>query len=338
MAEEGTVRTMLAVAVREPGAADVLHLESVVIPEPGPGELLVKVAASGVNRPDLLQRQGLYPPPPAASPRLGLEVSGVVDAVGEGVHRFKVGDGVCALLNGGGYAQYAVVPQGQCMPVPAGVSLVDAAGLPEVWMTVWSNLVERGCLVSGERLLVHGGTSGIGCAAIALARLLGAQVIVTVGSELKRQAALQMGADAAILYTDDDWPEQVRLWTHGRGVDVILDMVAGAYLEKNIRCLADDGRLCVIALQGGRTAVLDCAQVLMRRLTVTGSTLRPRSLVYKSALCQALVDNVWPALEAGRIKPVVCARFPLERVVDAHRMMESGQNIGKIILTHSHMD
>ena len=321
------------------GGPDVLSIATEPTPVPGPGEVLIKVAACGVNRPDVLQRQGVYPPPlNAASPHLGLEVSGTIVQLGDRdpgrvCSSFGVGSEVCVLVNGGGYAEYVVAHLSHCMPIPLGLSLIDAAGLPEVFMTVWSNLIDRCGLRGGESLLVHGGTSGIGTAAIQLANALNVRVFTTVGSPAKAEAALNLGAAEAFLYQEDDWADQVLEHTRGKGVHVILDMVAGRYMDKNISCLADDGRLCIIALLGGRTALIDGAQVLMRRLTITGSTLRPRSVQFKANLSAALVRHVWPLIAQGRIRPVMAARFPLEDVAAAHRMMEADQNIGKILLT-----
>ncbi len=327
---------MQAVEIREPGAPEVLRLAERPQPQPGAGEVLVRVAASGVNRPDVMQRKGLYPPPPGASDLPGLEVAGEVvagDAAAMAQAGLKVGDRVCALVAGGGYAQYCVAPVGQCLPLPRGLSEVEAAGLPETFFTVWSNVFDRGALKSGETLLVQGGTSGIGVTAIQMAKALGATVIATAGSDDKCAACLALGADHAINYRTQDFSAEALRLTGGRGVDVILDMVAGDYVAREVDCLAEDGRLVIIALQGGVKSGFNAARVLTRRLTVTGSTLRPRSLAFKATIAAALRAKVWPLIESGAIRPVVHARFPAAEAAQAHALMESSQHVGKIVLT-----
>lgn len=328
--------TMKAVEITSFGSPDVLRLGERPVPVPGAGELLIRVMASGVNRPDVLQRTGQYPVPSGASDIPGLEVAGVIesgDASALAHAGFKLGDRVCALVAGGGYAEWCVAPVGQCLPVPAGLSDVQAAGLPETFFTVWSNVFDRGHLQSGETLLVQGGSSGIGVAAIQVARAIGAQVIVTAGSEGKCVACLRLGADHAINYKTHDFALEVKRLTSGKGVDVILDMVAGAYVAREIECLADDGRLVIIAVQGGTKSEFNAGQVLRRRLTISGSTLRARPVAFKTAIAQALLKKVWPMLDSGQIKPVVYATFPAQNAAAAHVLMESSQHIGKIVLT-----
>jgi NADPH2:quinone reductase len=303
-----------------------------------PGEIVIRVAAAGVNRPDVLQRQGKYPPPPDASDLPGLEVAGVVESVAPSADpplRWRVGDRVMALTPGGGYAEFVAVPATQCLPVPAGLTLIEAAAMPETFFTVWSNVFDRGRLTAGETLLVHGGSSGIGTTAIQMARALGAHVVVTAGSAEKCAACERLGAALAINYRDQDFVEQVQAHTKGRGVDVILDMVGGDYLPRNLRSLADDGRLVQIAVLRGARAELDLGLVMRRRLTVTGSTLRPRSTAVKAAIAAALESRVWPLVERGLIRPVIDRTFPLEHAADAHRVMEDGHHIGKLVLTVS---
>jgi putative PIG3 family NAD(P)H quinone oxidoreductase len=320
------------VEISRPGPPEVLvPVRRPVVP-PGVGEVLVRVAAAGVNRPDVLQRQGKYPPPPGASDIPGLEIAGEIVAVGEGVADWRVGDRVCALVAGGGYAEYCPAPSPQCLPVPKGVGLVEAAALPETFFTVWTNVFERGRLAAGETILVHGGTSGIGTAAVALARAFGARVFATAGSPEKCAACLRLGADVAIDYRAQDFVAVVREKTGGRGVDVVLDMVAGDYVPRNIDCLGVDGRLVIIAVQGGVTATVNVLPVMQRRLTITGSTLRPRTVEEKGRIARGLREHVWPLLEAGRVAPVVHATFPLEQAAAAHRLMESGAHVGKIVL------
>ena len=300
------------------------------------GELLIRVAASGINRPDVLQRTGNYPVPPGASDIPGLEVAGEIisgDEQAMAAAGFKVGDRVCALVAGGGYAQLCVAPVGQCLPVPSGFSDIEAASLPETFFTVWSNVFDRGRLQAGETLLIQGGSSGIGVTAIQMAKALGAKVIVTAGSDDKCQACIQLGADHAINYKTHDFAEEAKKLTGGAGVNVILDMVAGAYVAREIECLAEDGRLVIIAVQGGVKSEFNAGMVLRKRLLITGSTLRPRPLAFKTAIAQALRKNVWPLLERGAIKPVIHSVFPAADAAQAHSLMESNQHVGKIVLT-----
>lgn len=314
------------------GDADVLRLAERDLPEVGAGEVLIRVAYAGVNRPDVLQRAGSYPPPRGASPHLGLEVAGVVAAVGQGVPEWQKGDRVCALVNGGGYAEYVAAPAGQVLPVPAGLSMAQAAALPETVLTVWANVVERGRLQTGETLLVHGGTSGIGVAAIQIAKALGARVFCTVGTPEKAGAAQKLGADAAIDYRRRDFMVEVSKLTGGRGVDVILDMVGGPYIERNLRSLALEGRLVQIAFMQTAKVEVDWMPLMLRRLTFTGSTLRARSAEEKARLSRAVQDNVWPMVEDGRVQAVIDRVFPLDSAAEAHRRMESSDHIGKILL------
>ncbi len=332
---------MRAVEVSAYGAPEVLRLTTRDRPLPAAGECLIRVAASGVNRPDVLQRTGHYPAPPGASDLPGLEVAGVIESGDEDALAqagLAVGDAVCALLAGGGYAEYGVAPVGQCLPVPAGWSVLNAAGLPETCFTVWSNVFDRARLQAGETLLVQGGSSGIGVTAIQMAKAIGATVIVTVGSEDKARACLALGADHAIQYKNQDFVRAVAELTGGRGVDVILDMVAGPYVAREIDCLAEDGRLVIIAVQGGVQATLDAGKLLRRRLTVTGSTLRPRSVAFKAAIASQLRQRVWPWLEAGAIKPVVFQVFAPSQAAQAHALMESNQHVGKLLIDWSLKD
>jgi len=318
------------------GAPDVLRLGERPVPVSGVGELLIRVSASGVNRPDVLQRTGNYPVPPGASDIPGLEVAGVIeggDAQALARLGFKLGDRVCALVAGGGYAEYCVAPVAQCLPVPKGLSDVEAASLPETFFTVWSNVFDRAQLQPGETLLVQGGSSGIGVAAIQIAKALGSRVIVTAGSDEKCAACLALGADHAINYKTHDFQDEVKRLTDGQGVNVILDMVAGNYVAKEIECLSEDGRLVIIAVQGGVKSEINAGLVLRRRLTVTGSTLRARPVAFKAAIAQALLKNVWPLLESGRIKPVIHSTFAAQDAGRAHALMESNLHVGKIILT-----
>jgi putative PIG3 family NAD(P)H quinone oxidoreductase len=325
-------RTMRAVAIERPGGPEVLRPVRLPVPEPGPGEVLVAVAAAGVNRPDLLQRQGHYPPPPGASPLPGLEVAGHVEGVGPGVARWKPGDAVCALVAGGGYAERCVVPEPQCLAVPRGLSLVEAAALPEACFTVWTNVFERGRLQPGEWLLVHGGASGIGTTAIQMARALGAEVLATAGTDEKCAACERLGARAAINYRTADFRARVDELTGGRGVDVILDMVGGDYTPRNLEALAVEGRLVQIAFLKGPRVELDWRTVMRKRLVLTGSTLRPRSPEEKGRIARALEARIWPLVESGAIRPVVHAVFPLEEAAEAHRLLEAGAHVGKIVL------
>jgi len=314
------------------GSPDSMRVVDRAQPEPGPGEILIEVHYAGVNGPDLAQRQGRYPPPPGASPVLGLEVAGRVCALGQGVGEWKVGDMVTALVPGGGYAEYCVTPARHALPVPRGMGLAEAAGLPETWFTVWANLVGLGRLKRGERLLVHGGSSGIGLTAIQLARHLGVQALVTVGSEEKARFCREFGADHAINYREEDFVARVKEITGKEGVDVVLDMVGAPYLQKNVSVLRRDGRLVLIAfLQGSRTE-FDFMPVMLKRLTITGSTMRPRTVAEKAAIRDALRQEIWPELDAGRLKTHLFATFPLAQARDAHQLMESSRHIGKIVL------
>lgn len=314
------------------GDADVLRLAERDMPEVGAGEVLIRVAYAGVNRPDVLQRAGSYPPPRGASPHLGLEVSGVVVAVGQGVPEWKKGDRVCALVNGGGYAEYVTAPAGQVLSVPAGLSMAQAAALPETFLTVWANLVERGRLQAGETALIHGGTSGIGVTAIQVAKALGARVFCTVGTPEKAEAALELGADVAIDYRRRDFMIEVSKLTEGRGVDVILDMVGGPYIERNLKSLAVEGRLVQIAFLQTSKVEVDWMPLMLKRLTFTGSTLRARPAEEKARLSRALQEHVWPLVEAGKVNAIIDRVFPLENAADAHLRMESSDHVGKILL------
>ncbi len=326
--------SMRHVATTGPGGPEVLTIASSPLPQPGRGDVLIQVAAAGVNRPDVLQRKGAYPPPPGASPLLGLEVAGRVVAVGEDCGGWNVGDAVCGLANGGGYAEYCVIPGRQCLPVPNGFDFTQAAALPETFFTVWGNvfLPERGNLKSGETFLVHGGGSGIGTTAIQLAAALGAKVFTTAGSDEKCAACLKLGASAAINYRTQDFAAEIKQLTEGKGVDVILDMVGGETAQRNIASLAREGRLVFIAFLQGSKVQIDLSPILMKRLRVTGSTLRAQSPEQKAALAAGLRQTVWPLLDAGRIKPVVHATFPMQDVAKAHELMESNAHIGKIVL------
>ncbi|RIK85361.1 MAG: NAD(P)H-quinone oxidoreductase [Burkholderiales bacterium] len=327
---------MNAIEITAPGGPEVLRAVERAAPLPAAGELLIAVRASGVNRPDVLQRKGAYPPPPGASDLPGLEVAGTVaggDAAELAAAGFALGDRVCALVAGGGYAERCAAPIGQCLPVPAGLTDVEAAALPETFFTVWQNVFEIARLQPGETLLVQGGSSGIGVTAIQLARALGSAVIVTAGSDDKCAACVQFGADHAINYRTHDFVAEVGRLTGGRGVDVVLDMVAGDYVAREVQCLADDGRLAIIAVQGGTASSFDAGLVLRKRLAITGSTLRARPLAYKARLARALRERVWPLLEAGRVKPVIHRVFPAAEAAAAHALMESGAHVGKIVLT-----
>lgn len=323
---------MKAIEIAAPGGPDVLHLTERPQPQPRAGEALIRVYAAGVNRPDVLQRRGAYPPPPGAPDTPGLEVAGVIAGGDLEGSDWRVGDAVCALVAGGGYAEYCVAPIGQLLPVPRGLSFAEAAGLPETYFTVWSNVFDRAQLAPGESLLVQGGTSGIGVTAIQLAAAFGHPVFATAGSEEKCRACERLGARRAINYRSEDFVAVLKEATGGRGVDVILDMVAGDYVPREIECLAEDGRLVIIAILGGARAQIDCGAVLRRRLTITGSTLRPRSVEFKSAIARRLRAVVWPLLEAKRIQPIVFKRFPLAEAAAAHALMESSRHIGKIVL------
>jgi NADPH2:quinone reductase len=329
---------MQAITLAGFGGPEVLVPGICPDPVPQAGELLVRVSASGVNRPDVLQRKGAYAPPAGASPLPGLEVAGVIvggDAAELAAAGWALGDRVCALVAGGGYAELCVAPIAQCLPVPAGLSDVEAACLPETFFTVWSNVFDRARLQPGETLLIQGGSSGIGVTAIQLAKALGSQVIVTAGSDEKCAACVALGADHAINYRTADFAAEVQRLTAGRGVDVVLDMVAGDYVAREISCLADDGRIVIIAVQGGLKAEFNAGDLLRRRLTISGSTLRPRSVAFKAAIAQALRERVWPLIEAGRIKPVIERVFDAPQAAAAHALMESGQHVGKIALRWS---
>jgi NADPH2:quinone reductase len=323
---------MRAVEISQPGGPEVLRLTERPVPQPADGEVLIRVHASGVNRPDVLQRKGAYAPPAGASDLPGLEVSGTIESGDVKNSGFKIGDKVCALVAGGGYAEFCVAPIEQCLPKPHTLSFAEAAGLPETYFTVWSNVFDRARLQPGESLLVQGGSSGIGVAAIQLAAALGNTVYATAGSDEKCQACVELGAKRAINYRTEDFVEVLKAETAGRGVDVILDMVAGDYLPREVQSLADDGRLVFIALLGGSKAQLDLNAVLRRRLTITGSTLRPRSVAFKAAIAKRLREVVWPLIESGRINPVLFRTFALAEAADAHRLMESSQHVGKIVL------
>jgi NADPH:quinone reductase len=328
---ESLPETMTAIAIAEPGGPEVLRPQVLPVPSPGPGQVLLRVAYAGVNRPDVVQRMGHYPPPAWASPLPGLEIAGTIVAVGDGVED-GLGRQVCALVNGGGYAEYCIAEAGHCLPVPAGLPLDQAAALPETLFTVWHNLFERGWACEGETVLVHGGTSGIGTMAAMLGKLFGLRVIVTCGSDEKCAAALEIGAADAINYKAHDFVAEVARLTEGKGVQVVLDMVAGDYVPRNLKCLAEDGRHVTIAVQGGAKAELNMAVVMSRRLTLTGSTLRPRTNQFKALLAQEIAANAWPLVEDGALRPVMDRSFPLAQASEAHRRMEAGEHIGKIVL------
>lgn len=326
--------TMRHVACEGHGGPEVMRVVTGPVPRLGSGEILIEVHAAGVNRPDIQQRRGAYPPPPGASPILGLEAAGTVAALGEGVEGWSLGDPVCALCNGGGYAEFVAVPAPQCLPPPEGYDHLRAAALPETYFTVWANLFQAGRLAKGESVLIHGGSSGIGTTAIQLAREFGARVFATAGNVDKCTACLRLGAEAAIDYNAQDFVEEVKRLTDGRGVDVVLDMVGGDYIARNLRCLALDGRLVQIAfLQGSKAREVDFLPVMTKRLTITGSTMRPRTTGQKGAIAAELRSTVWPVLSAGRCGPVIYGTYALEDVAEAHRLMESSAHIGKIMLT-----
>ena len=324
---------MRVIEIKEPGAPDVLVLGERLEPVPAAGEVLIKVAAAGINRPDVFQRLGNYAPPPGASDIPGLEVSGEIIGGDVAGSAFKVGDQVCALVAGGGYAEYCVAPAAQCMPIPAGLSLIEAAGLPETYFTVWSNVFDRGGLSGDETLLVHGGASGIGTTAIQLATALGHRVFATVGSDERVKAVEALGAVKGINYKTQDFVEEMKVLTSNQGVDVILDMVAGDYIGRDIKCLADDGRIVIIATLGGTKSSFNSSELMRRRLTITGSTLRPRPVAFKGEIAKKLQAQVWPLLSSGKIKPIIYATLPLEEAAKGHAMMEAGEQIGKIIMT-----
>ena len=324
---------MRAVEIRQPGGPEVLVPAERPVPAPKAGEILVRVAAAGVNRPDILQRQGLYPVPPGASDLPGLEIAGEVVACGPGTTLWKAGDRVCALTHGGGYAEYCTVPEVQALPVPKGLSMAEAASLPETCFTVWNNVYDRAKLVPGETLLVQGGSSGIGVTAIQMAVATGNRVFATAGSDEKCAACVNLGAEKAINYRTQDFAAEIKAATGDKGVNVILDMVGGDYVPKELKCLADEGRLVFIAFLRGPKTELDINEVMRRRLTISGSTLRPRTVDYKGYVARNLREKIWPLVEAGKIKPVIFKTFALEQAADAHRLMETSQHIGKLVLT-----
>jgi NADPH2:quinone reductase len=324
---------MTVIGISKPGGPEVLLPETRAVPTPGPHEILIKVAVAGVNRPDVAQRSGSYPPPPGASDLPGLEVAGLVAAVGDGVVKHKVGDKVMSLVAGGGYAQYVTTPDAQAMAIPAALSMIEAGATPETLMTVWHNVFERGALQSGETLLIHGGSSGIGTMAIQLAKAFGSKVIVTVGSKEKADACTRLGADRAINYKTEDFVAEVKTATGGHGADVILDMVGGDYIERNYDAAAIEGRIVQIAFLGGPKATVNFAKLMVKRLHHTGSTLRPRSMAEKAAMVSAIEATVLPLLREGKVKPLIDSTFPLEKAADAHRRMETSAHIGKIVLT-----
>jgi NADPH2:quinone reductase len=324
---------MRAVEISRPGGPEVLKPADVPRPAPKPNEILVKVAAAGVNRPDILQRMGLYPVPPGASPLPGLEIAGEVAELGANATQWKRGDKVCALANGGGYAEFCAVPETQALPVPGNLSMIEAASLPETCFTVWGNVYDRGKLAPGETLLVQGGSSGIGVTAIQMAAATGNRVFATAGSDEKVAACVKLGAERAFNYKTQDWVAEVRAATGGKGVNVVLDMVGGDYVPRELKCLAEEGRLVFIAYLRGPKTELDIDALMRKRLTITGSTLRPRSSEFKGYLARNLREKIWPLVEAGRIKPQVYKTFPLEQAAEAHGLMESSQHIGKIVLT-----
>jgi NADPH2:quinone reductase len=324
--------TMTAIEIATPGGPEVLKPKAMPTPKPAAGQILVKVATAGVNRPDLMQRAGLYPPPPGHTPLPGLEVAGEVAALGPGVTRWKAGDKVCALVNGGGYAEYCIAEEPIALPIPAGLDMVHAGAVPETFFTVWNNVFERGRLTAGEWFLVHGGTSGIGTTAIQLAKAFGAKVVATAGSVEKCKACLEIGADRAINYKTEDFVAAAREATGGKGVDVTLDMVAGDYTERNIAAAAEEGRIVQIAVLGGADVKINIARVMMKRVTLTGSTLRPRTREAKAGFARALEAKVWPLLASGKVRVVMDSTFTLAKTADAHRRVESGQHIGKVVL------
>ncbi len=324
---------MRAVEIKTPGGPEVLVIGERPMPVPAQGEVLIKVFAAGVNRPDVFQRQGNYAPPPGASDIPGLEIAGEIISGDLAGTSFAIGDKICALVAGGGYAEFCVAPTAQCLPIPQGLSLIEAAGLPETYFTVWSNVFDRARLSGNESFLVHGGASGIGTTAIQLAHAMGHTVYTTVGSDERAQAVLALGADYAINYKTKDFVQEIKALTGGKGVNVILDMVAGDYIERDVKCLADDGRIVIIATLGGANSSFNATEVMVRRLTITGSTLRARSIAFKADIAQNLQKHVWPLLSAGKIKPIIYTTMPLEHAAKAHAIMEAGEQIGKIILT-----
>ena len=326
-------QSMTGIKIDGKGGPEVLRPETMPTPAPGAGQVLIKVAAAGVNRPDVQQRMGAYPPPAGHSPLPGLEVSGVVASVGDGVTRYRTGDAVCALTNGGGYAEYCIAEETATLPVPAGLDMVRAGAVPETYFTVWHNVFERGALQPGEWLLVHGGTSGIGTTAIQLAKALGSRVIATAGSPDKCKACLDLGADRAVDYRSEDFIDAVKQATGGKGANVILDMVGGTYVDRNIVAAAEDGRIVQIATLENPVAQINAARLMMKRVTLTGSTLRPRTREVKAGFARALQEKAWPLLAAGKVKIVLDSTYPLVQAADAHRRMETSQHVGKIVLT-----
>jgi len=324
--------SMTVTEISEPGGPEVLKPASRPLPVPGTGEVLIRVAAAGVNSPDIKQRLGHYPPPKGATDLPGLEVAGTVVALGADVADWRAGDEVCALTNGGGYAEYAAVPAGQCLPIPAGLDMTEAAALPEGFFTVWNNVAMRGGLQAGESFLVHGGAGGIGTAAIQVAKALGAKVFATASTDEKCDTCRKLGADRAINYKSEDFVEVVKTETPNRGVDVILDMIGGDYVQRNIKALAVEGRMVQIAFDQGSKVDVDLMLVMLKRLTITGSTLRPRTSEFKAGIARQLRERIWPRIEAGDIRPLIHKAFPLAEAAEAHRLMESGQHIGKIVL------
>jgi NADPH2:quinone reductase len=323
---------MKAIQISKPGGPEVLVPAERPNPVPKPHEILIKVAAAGVNRPDVAQRQGNYAPPPDASDLPGLEVAGEVTAIGAEVKLWKVGDKVCALVHGGGYAELCVTPEVQALPVPKGLSMVEAASLPETFFTVYSNVYDRGRLAAGESLLVQGGSSGIGVTAIQMAAAMGNRVFATAGSDEKCAACVKLGAEKAINYKTQDFVAEIKAATGGKGVDVVLDMVGGSYVPRELKCIAEDGRLVFIATLGGAKTEIEIFEVMRKRITISGSTLRPRPVAFKGAIAKNLREKVWPLIDAGKIKPVIYKAFPLAQASEAHRLMESSQHIGKIVL------
>ena len=323
---------MRFIDIAEPGGPEVLQLATGPVPQAGPGQCLIRVFAAGINRPDVLQRLGMYPLPPSASPIPGLEVCGEVVATGDDTAKFKTGEQVCALVNGGGYAEYAAVPEGQCLPVPKGLGVIEAAALPETFFTVWTNVFDRGQLKSGETFLVHGGSSGIGTTAIQLAKARGARVFTTAGSEEKCAACEELGADLAVNYREQDFVEVIKEATGGKGIDVTLDMVGGDYVPRNVELAALHGRIVIIASLRGRQAELNIGSIMMKCLVVTGSVLRPRTDAEKAAIADSLLEHAWPLIESGKVRPVIHKVFPLEDAAKAHALMESSEHIGKIVL------
>ena len=324
---------MTAIGIRSPGAPEALQPEERPVPSPGRGEILVRVGAAGVNRPDVMQRKGLYPPPPGASDIPGLEIAGEVAAVGSGVTRWKIGDRVMALVSGGGYAEFCLAHETHALRIPENLSVTEAAAVPETFFTVWTNVFERGALQSGETLLVHGGSSGIGTTAIQLAKAFGATVITTAGSDDKCDACRKLGADHAINYRTQDFVEATKQATNGKGANLILDMVGGDYIERNYEAAAVDGRIVQIAFQGSSKSTVDFRRLMLKRLTHTGSTLRGRAIEEKAAIARAVEEKVWPLLQSGRVKPIMYREFPLAQAAQAHALMESSTHIGKIVLT-----